>query len=68
MFLRTIGVPRYGGPLKFEKCHAVLQMGSDGNAKAVIVEKARKKSDAKKRNQQVCALSIFPPSCAQKKP
>jgi hypothetical protein len=28
-------------------------MGSDSNAKAIIAEKARKKSDAKKRNQQV---------------
>ena len=43
-------------------------MGSDGNAKAVIVEKARKKSDAKKRNQQVCALSNFPPSFSAEGP
>jgi hypothetical protein len=28
-------------------------MGSESNAKAVLAEKARKKSDAKKRNQQV---------------
>ena len=28
-------------------------MGSESNAKAVLADKARKKSDAKKRNQQV---------------
>jgi hypothetical protein len=34
------------------------EMGSDSNAKAVIAERNRKKTDAKKRNQQVRALRL----------